>query len=491
MTPRNILKIITVLPVAMLLAQQPHAMAAPPYTPSSDGGGLYTLQMPTDGSAVMLPPPGDKHNDCLPGDVIGLKFSPDGRYLVAQVVGRDSATLCLYTLRDLHRNRLVRVERLGSGTAGDKPSSSSRADALKRSKHVGHTFQEQDPTWKPILPGEQETRGVAFSRSEENKGDRLFGLPVTNGRVQVKSAYTVLDGGPTSTAPDWFAMDGHWSPVGKNRATPGMAFVTNQGLTTCGKARVAFREIPDSAASPTLMVTDPCADAARGKDTNVADSYLAWDPGTALGERGRLAFVRIVLGRKSRLCVVDDVFMRTGTSPSATGTGAELPYREKCYAPVTAEQGECTRYGTTFSRDGKWLLNFCSLPAIGKKPATVLIEGVDLASERPAIQVLARDVLGRDLIGMGPTLLTTSTSSLFVIPEKNALEGLVHIWTLPLVSGARPEVLSTGLKNLKAVAVSHRDSRVLLALVAQASQAGGDADRDKVFLMNRPIPGTP
>lgn len=470
------------------------------YTPATEKG-LYTIQIGSESEAFLLPPPGDANNDCQSGDVIGLNFSPDGRYLVAQVAGKDSATLCLYTIRDLLNKKQVRVERLGSGGGAGASAGGSGSNLLLNRRRAERDFQELEPDWKPVTvsqEGGRETSGVVFSRSEKNRGDRLFSLPASNGRVQVSGIYAVVDGGPANEAPSWFATEGHWTPVsigpavtagatttGAGKATFGLAFVTNQGLSVetgapagaaaCGKARIAYRSEPEKVPSSTRYLTTPCNDPTRGKDTNVSDSYLDFDPSSITGARGRLGFVRTVLGRSSRICVVEDVLV--DTTP-----------RERCYEAATPEQTACSRFGLAFSDDGRWILNYCSLPGTAKKPASLLVEGLNLASDKPQVRVLVRDVKGLDLIGMGPTLLPGGGTTLVTVPEKGALRGELNLWSLPPDTGAVPEVVQTGLINLKAVAATRvgANARPLLALVAQTGARSGDADKDKVYLMLRP-----
>ncbi|MFM7200816.1 MAG: hypothetical protein ACKO6N_08495 [Myxococcota bacterium] len=113
------------------------------YAPASQPGLFRLLEPPLNKPVYELPEPG-LGNACDEGALRSMFVSPNGQFVVGEVVSRDAISLCLYDLTQLRdtptAGMLVRVARVTlSGLVEVKGASSTRAGTQRSA--------DLQPTW--------------------------------------------------------------------------------------------------------------------------------------------------------------------------------------------------------------------------------------------------------------------------------------------------------------------------------------------------------
>jgi hypothetical protein len=469
--------------------------------------GKYRIQLPPKGIPAIQLPEGEQssstargsaeYNDCLRGDVQGVFWSPDGRFLVAEINSSDSVTLCLYYLgvlniRDVDQKHLVTVSRVtavaGIGDRAEAPATGLKAMGGSRAR----LFSEGDPAWaSPAGAGNL----LAFSSDQADRRSRAFFLReealITRSRDVLP-----LDGRGKDEWPPNAYFQPAWSPAAPRGAAPSAAsrvvVVTDQGAG-CAMTHLASFAAPGATGGVDMTtfksLTTPCERSQAPGGENIADRYPAWDPGP---ERDRLAFIRAdVRHGRNQVCVLSGA---RGSSPGL-----------KCdYAPpaeTDAKTGKPIPISRTFpawSDDGRFLVYYATLEERGGKDASneggkvERIEYIDLASSTPRPKVLRRSVRANQ--NQPPALLfdpsSRTTWVLAIEADANGLHNRLTATPIPTGDGAPvPLEIDTGLQNLKAVSAGLMGGKYVLAVVAQSYRAstglsGGDLKRDKVYVMS-------
>lgn len=436
--------------------------------------GVYRVKRPAGTRTWMLPSPGDGHNACDRGDVTAVHWSPNGKTLVAEVVGKERTSLCLYDLRyasfdegQAQEGQKVQVMRLSILPASEKGSwGAVRAGGEKPG--------ELDPSFR--VGGAHATE-VALVHTEAARGARLFGVSLANGIPDAEK--------PQVRPLDGLAEGGRGGMVLQPRFFPGLqgplagalVMVTDmQGAAEaaetrsgCGKGALglAVRRTPEQLEVPLEVLTHPC-EAMRKGGAIPSDRYPAWNPAL---DAGQVAFVRVQAGLGGVLC------LQTLGNKEAS---CELSLKGR-------EQH--ARMMPAFSSDGRFLASWVYFYPGGAREKVlyqleVLALGAGGVPEGKA--VVALDAV-QDNPLQPPALVKDGQGrwQVVVVGEgRDVLDG--NVVARGLEGEAQTKRFGTDLRNLRGVAAGVRDAVPFLAFVAQGYRPdrveAADLDRDKIFI---------
>lgn len=458
MSARTVLLLMALCVLLLPLAAQERTRRF--FAPGSEPGMFRLLEPPISKPVYELPEPGFD-NACDEGSIRSMQVSPDGRYVVGEVVARETISLCLYDLSQMKdtpsAGMYVRVARISaSGLVETKSPSRSRTGS-SRSAEGQASWALQPNSRFPLV----------FVRDDERRPPRLVGL--TDVRQGEPSDAVSLELEPRAA---YGLSMPSWGPGGlASGHESSLAVVSERGLR-CGRSaiqRLSWRK----EGLGLEALSDPCqgrSEEERGRDPNVADRYPAWSP---QGGLGKLAFIRVLPDRTSRLCVLSSVSMVPSTY---------------CYEPTEQRTRQKSRLFPSWDATGRFLAVYAGEPAGsdgGLLRMQVELYDQDNPSGNPA-QVV-EDV--RALEHQGPTFMTVGDKTwLYVVKEggQEAAKGNLRRQLLP--TGGVQESVDTGLTLLRGVVVLWRGETPWLVLLARGHRdvPGVSLRRDRLFLMRLP-----
>ncbi len=479
----------------MLMLAAPAAAGGP----VPDGiAGVYRTEKLSDRNAWPLPIPGDgQNNRCDPGNVVAVKWSPDGRYLAAEVDTGRAISLCLYGLAafsfGIGAPKKVTVHRVSSsgnapmvqkapptGTAGTGAAPPANVfQRLKELRSSPTSPSEFEFAWAPSL---NSATPFAFTRSGPNESPRVFGWVAptsdTPGKSQTgrlegrldEGRYAALDGlSPARVAGHAFYTPSWVLPM-KGDGRPRLSVVSTFGLG-CGKSHILL--LPEQSGLQELPrdVSPPCSSSDRTAQGAVAREPV-WS--TTSG-RERLAYFRDATNGRQSLCLVE--------------RGPSTSVREDCNL-LPQEESFVDRYHPAWSPDGRFLSFYGSVPSDSRqkvrRPSACIgscLQVIDLNDTHRPLHTRASRIYPNPL--QAAPMLVDSRGRTWALVIKNSMEGQPDRLTAVALDGSGERDIPTGLQNLVAVDVVRHASGLRLAVSAMgyAGLNGARLETKKLFIL--------